>query len=200
MAPKRPSIDPVGERHGDGHGDAGERAAAAHGERKGNRQHRHDDGDERIGELVPELHPQAHGVKSALAQVADVAVELAEVHLLRLQVFLLEVAGLFVNFGERGVFELADIGSAFAPSKIALPAILEDPCAGVGVPKDARGEDAPREREGGGVEFEDGEVGEFVAVRIEELVVEDAAGLARYAAGRRSSSARDAERFAAGGP
>ena len=47
-----------------------------------------------------------------------------------------------------------------------------------GVPDGAGGEDAPREREGGGIELEDGEIGELVAVGIEELVVEDARRLA----------------------
>ena len=45
------------------------------------------------------------------------------------------------------------------------------------------GEDAASEGKGGGIELEDGEVGELVAVGVEELVVEDAAGLAGLAGG-----------------
>src|SRR5208282_4949947 len=96
----------VGEGYKDGHGDAGERAAASHGKCEGNAQHRHHDGGERVGELVPQGHAEPLGVEAALAQVADVAPKLAEVHLLRLQALLLEVAGLLVNLGKGRVLEV----------------------------------------------------------------------------------------------
>ena len=41
-------------------------------------QHGHDDGDKRIGELMPQLHAQTHGVETALAKVANVVVQLIE--------------------------------------------------------------------------------------------------------------------------
>ena len=127
---------------------------------------------------MPQGDAQLHGVKAALAQVADVAVELTEVHLLRLQTFLLEIARVFMDFREGGLLEFAKIGGV-AAFDVALPAILEAPGAGSGVPDGFGGKDAPREREGREIELEDREVGEFVAVGIEELVVEDASGFAR---------------------
>src|ERR1035441_4571748 len=167
----------VGERHEDGHGDAGERAAAAHRQREGNGQHSHDDGDERVGELLPEQDSEAHGVKSALAQIADVAVELAKVHLLRLPFFLREITWVFMDFREGGLFEFAITGDV-GVLNIPLPAVPEAPGAGSWVPEDAGGKDAAGEREGGWIELKDGEIGEFVADGIEELVVKDAGGLA----------------------
>ena len=67
-------------------------------------------------------------------------------------------------------------GDGFA-GEGALPAVFEDPVVDVGVPVGGGGEDAALEGEGGGVELEDGEVGEDVFVGVEELVVEDAGGL-----------------------
>src|SRR6185437_3314003 len=51
--------------------------------------------------------------------------------------------------------------------------------SGVGVPVHASGKDALRKLERGRLKLEDGDVAEFVARRIEELVVEDASRLAR---------------------
>ena len=115
MASKSAVDDQVGEGDGDGDGDGGERTAAAHGEGEGDGEDGHDDGDEGIGELVPELDAEAHGVKSALAQVVDVVVELAEVHLLRLLVLFGEVAGVLVNLREGGLGELAEAYGVCAP-------------------------------------------------------------------------------------
>ena len=111
MAPNQPIDDPVRERHGIATAMPVSGAAPAHGERKGNGQDSHNDRDEGIGQLVPESDAQAHGVKAALAQIADVAFKLTEVHLLRLQALLLEVGRFFVNLGKRCVFELLVIES-----------------------------------------------------------------------------------------
>src|ERR1035437_1802598 len=168
---------PVGQRHRNGHRDAGERAAAAHRKCKWNRQHCHHDGDERVREFVPQGNAQAHGIKAALAQVVYVPVQLAEVHLLRLQALFLEVGGLLVNLGEDACLELSVIGYAGAVN-FALPTILEFPGFGSGVPCDTGGKNTSRDREGARIKLEQREIGELVAVRVKELVVEDAAGLA----------------------
>src|SRR5205823_509516 len=60
----------------------------------------------------------------------------------------------------------------------ALPAVVEDPVVDLRVPLSGGGEDAALEGESGGVELEDGEVGELVGLGVEALVVEDAGGLA----------------------
>src|SRR5208283_5843038 len=99
------------------------------------------------------------------------------VHFLRLLAFLLEVAGGFVNLSKRGLKELAVVAYIGAID-IALPAVQEAPGIGFGIPYGAGGKDAPRESKGGRIKFEDREIGELVAPRIEELVVEDAVGLA----------------------
>ena len=114
MASKCAVDDEVGEGDGDGDGDGGEGASASHGEGEGDGEDGHDDGDERVGELVPEGDAEAHGVKSALAEVADVVVKLAEVHLLGLEILFGEIAGVFVDFREGGLAELAK-GEGFAP-------------------------------------------------------------------------------------
>ena len=57
-----------------------------------------------------ELDTEAHGVEAGLAEIADVALELAEVHFLRLEVFFLEVLGGFAEFGEAGLLEFAESG------------------------------------------------------------------------------------------
>ena len=79
---------------------------------------------------------QAHGVKAALAQVADVAIKLAEVHLLRLQAFFFEVAGIFVNLSEGGLLELAILGDVGA-GDVALPAVQKAPGADCRIPDGA---------------------------------------------------------------
>ena len=56
--------------------------------------------------------------------------------------------------------------------------MLEDPFVELRLPVGVGGEDPPRDGEGLGIELEDGEVAEGVLCRIEELVVENAAGLA----------------------
>ena len=73
-------------------------------------QHRHHNRDQRIGKLVPQRHAQSHGVESALAQVADIGIQLAEVHFLRLQAFLLEVIRFFMNLVETRIDEIAVLG------------------------------------------------------------------------------------------
>ena len=70
------------------------------------------------------------------------------------------------------------VGADGFTGEAALPAILEGPMRGVLVPARGGGVDAAAEGEAGGVELEDGEVGEDVAVGVEELVVEDARGIA----------------------
>jgi hypothetical protein len=59
-----------------------------------------------------------------------------------------------VNLSEGGLFELAILGDVGA-FDVALPAVLEAPGSGIGVPEDAGGKDAPRERKGGGIELEE---------------------------------------------
>ena len=81
-----------------------------------------------------------------------------------------------MDFAEGGVAEFADTGLVGA-LKIVHPAVLKAPLAAIGVPEDALGEDAASKRESCGIELEDGEVGEFVAIAVEELVIKDAAGL-----------------------
>src|ERR1035438_9210316 len=88
-----------------------------------------------------------------------------------------DIAGVFVPLGKAGLQELAIVGDIGARD-VALPSVEEDPGSGIGIPDGARSKDAPRERKGGGIELEKREIGELVAFRIEELVVEDAAGLA----------------------
>ncbi len=89
--------------------------------------------------------------------------------------FFLEVGGLLVDLGESGDGEGLVAGDGGA-GEGALPAVFEDPAVGV-VPVDGGGEDAAGEVEAARLELEDGQVGEFVAVGVEELVVEDAGGL-----------------------
>ncbi len=161
MALKQAVDHQVSKGNADGYGDSGKRPAAAHGECKWNGQHRHDDGDQRIGEFVPKRDAQPHGVKAALAQIADVIIELAEVHFLRLHIFFCEVARVFVNLRERGLAELA-VGSRFRSGHIPHPAVLKTPRAAICVPKYARGEDAPCEGEGGRIEFEDRQISELL--------------------------------------
>ena len=179
MASNSAVDDKVGQGHADGYRNGGERAAPAHGERKGNGEHRHDDGNERIGELVPQGDAQAHGVKSALAQIADVAVELAEVHLLRLQIFLFKVAGVFVNLGEVGLSELAIAGDVSAPVMSRTQPFSKAPGVRYRGPRKTRAAKIRRdERERGRIKLEDGKIGKLLAVRIEELVVENASRFA----------------------
>ena len=116
------------------------------------------------------------GLKTGLAEVGDVVVELVERHFLGLAVFFFEVVGLLADLGE-GVEEEGGIGGDGVGGEGAGPAVFEDPAVDGGVPAGGGGEDAALEGEGGGVELEDGEVGELVVVGVEELVVEDAGGL-----------------------
>ena len=107
----------------------------------------------------------------------DVVGELVVAHLLRGDVLLLEVAGLLFDLGEGGDGEGLVAGDGFA-GEGALPAVVEDPVVDLRVPAGGGGEDAALQGEGGGVEFEDGEVGERVGLGVEVLVVEDAGGFA----------------------
>src|SRR5579862_3124136 len=127
---------------------------------------------------MPEGDAQTHGVESALAKVADVAFKLTEVHLLRLLVFLHEVAWLFVNLGKRCAAKLV-VPDDIRATHIARPAILHDPAAGGVVPSRAARKDAPGQGKAGRIEFEYRQVCELFAVSIEELVIEDAARFSR---------------------
>jgi len=63
--------------------------------------------------------------------------------------------------------------------RTAFPPLLKNPLMQPWLPVGAGGEDSAREGEVLRVEFEDGEVGEAPLSGIEELVIEDASGLAR---------------------
>jgi len=88
-----------------------------------------------------------------------------------------------VDFREGGVSEFLEL--VLVGVDVADPSVEEVPGLRFVVPDGAGGEDSSGEREGGGIEFEDGEIGEGIVVAIEELVVEDArrfagAGLSEY--------------------
>ena len=105
-------------------------------------------------------------------------IKLAEVHLLRLQAFLLEVAGVLVNLRKGGLLKLAILLDISA-CDVALPAIQKAPRARLSIPDSASRKYAPRERKGGGIKFKEREICEFVAFGVKKLVVEDAVGLSR---------------------
>src|SRR6202034_1820597 len=73
--------DEIGDGDADGNGDAGERTALAHGNSERNGKDGHDQGDERIGNFVIQLHAERNGIESALAEVVNVGGEFAETHL-----------------------------------------------------------------------------------------------------------------------
>src|ERR1035437_1138951 len=89
--------DPVGDGDRDGCGDAGEATALAHEESEGNGEDGHDQGDGGVGEFAIELDAETDGVEAGLAEVCDVVGELAVGHLLRLNVFFVEVGWLLVD-------------------------------------------------------------------------------------------------------
>ena len=100
---------------------------------------------------------------------------------MRLQRFLLEVLRLLADLRIAVDVELAKAADRFA-IEAALPSMLKDPLLQLRLPVGAGGKDAAGKRKILRVEFEDGEIGEPVLIRIEELVIEDAAGLARLLA------------------
>src|SRR5207244_2735580 len=120
-----------------------------------------------------ELYAKALGIKARLLEVGDVAGELVVAHLLRGAVFLHKIGRLLVDLRE-GTQGEGPVGCCGLTLEGALPAVFEDPLIDGVVPACGRGEDAPLECEGCGVELEDGEVGKDVLVGVEELVVEDA--------------------------
>ena len=81
------------------------------------------------------------------------------------------------DLGKGGYGEWLVAGDGLA-GEGALPAVVEDPVVDARIPAAGGGEDASLEGEGRGVELEDGEVGEGVALGVEVLVVEDAGGCA----------------------
>ncbi len=156
----------IGDGYSDGDGDAGEGSALAHGKREGHGEDGHDERDDGCGDLAVELHAQPDGVKSALAEIADVGGELVEAHFGREQRLFLEILRLLADFGEGAHVEgavAADLGAVEG----ALPSVLEDPLMQMGLPVDVRGEDEARDGEGLRVELEDGEVAEGVLRWIE---------------------------------
>ena len=89
-----------------------------------------------------------------------------------------------MNLTEGSLLEFVIFGDVCA-FDIPLPPVLKAPRAGFRLPEDASGKDAAREREARGVELEDREIGEFAAIPIKELVLENAsrfsgAGLPKY--------------------
>ena len=167
--------DPVGDGDCDGGGDADEASALAHEEGEGDGENGHDEGDDWVCDLAFKLDAETNGVEAGLAEVSDVGGELAVGHLLRLFLFLDEVTGLLVDIGEAGEGE-GLIGGDGLPGESALPAVVEEPLVGGGIPADALGKDTSLEGEGLGIELEDGKAGEEVAVWVEGLVVEDPGG------------------------
>jgi len=146
--------DEVGEGDKDGDSDARERAAPAHGKRERDGQYGHDDGDKRPREFVPECDAQAHGVESALSQGRRCSAGARRSSFPGLLLLLGEVARVFMDLREGGLFEFSIFGNG-ASFHVALPAILEAPGMVCRVPVDTGGNNAPGEREGGGVELED---------------------------------------------
>jgi hypothetical protein len=63
---------PVGDGEADGCAYAGEGALFAHREGEGDREDRHDQGDERVGDFFVELDAEALGVEAGLLEVGDV--------------------------------------------------------------------------------------------------------------------------------
>src|SRR3984885_9133373 len=169
---------PIRDGDADGGGDAGERAALAHKERERHRQYGHDERDERIGDLVIELHAQPHGVKAALPQVVDVTRELDEAHLRRLAVLFFEIGRRLGQSSECAEGEFVEAADGLA-LKVPVPSVFEYPLIQVAVPVRRIREDAAGQGEVLRVEFEYGDVGESIVVGIEELVVVDTAGLSR---------------------
>jgi len=105
---------------------------------------------------MPQRDSQAHGVEAALTKVANITIELPEIHLLGLPVLFLEVAGVFLDLGERRVFEF-DIFRVVA-SDISYPTIFKMPRLRLVVPFCAGSEYPPREGKGCRIELEDREV------------------------------------------
>ena len=89
----------------------------------------------RIGELDIELNAEVLGVKSALPQVADVALQFAEGHLLRLQGFFFEILRRLVDFWKAFDVELAETADRFAVEP-ALPSMSQRSTAAIAVPNE----------------------------------------------------------------
>ena len=91
--------------------------------------------------MTIELNAEVLGVEAALPQVADVALQLAEGHLLRLEGFLLEILRLLVDLGKAFDAELAKTAYRFAVEP-ALPPVFKDPLLQLRLPVGAGGKDA----------------------------------------------------------
>ena len=72
------------------------------------------------------MNAEPLGVKAALPQVADVAFQFTEGHLLRLQGFLLEILGPLADFRIAFDIELAVTAYRFT-IEAAFPSMLKDP-------------------------------------------------------------------------
>ena len=112
-------------------------------------------GDQGISQLEVELNAEVLGVEAALPQVADVALQFTEGHLLRLQRFLLEILRLLADLRIAFDIELAETADRFA-IEAALPSMFKDPLLQLRLPIRAGGEDAAGKREILRVEFEHG--------------------------------------------
>ena len=91
---------------------------------------------------MPQRNAQALGIEPALLQIVNVVVELAEVHLLRLQILFFEVVRRGPDLRKRSLEESAVIPDIRALD-VAHPAILKNPSGRVATPNYPLGKDAP---------------------------------------------------------